>query len=104
MKKKLKYILIVFIVLNILIILSGKTWMYKAISVTYLKGYTSSYIHDYSFFPSNTIQGEEHQEWLISSKYNKKDTTSMELPQFIQELNDSLETTAFMVIKNDSIL
>ena len=28
----------------------------------------------------------------------------MELPQFIQELNDSLETTAFMVIKNDSIL
>ena len=28
----------------------------------------------------------------------------MQLPQFIQELNDSLETTAFLVIKNDSIL
>lgn len=97
--------LIVFVVLNLLIILSGKTWMYKAISVTYLKGYTSSYIHDYSFFPSTTIQDGEHQEWLISSKYNAmNDITSMELPQFIQELNDSLETTAFMVVKNDSIV
>lgn len=104
MKKKLKYILIVLVVLNLLIILSGKTWMYKAVSITYLKGHTSSYIHDYSFFPSNTIQDGEHQEWLISSKYNKEDTTIMQLPQFIQELNDSLETTAFMVIKNDSIL
>lgn len=104
MKKKLKYILIVFAILNLLIIVSGKTWMYKAVSVTYLNGYTSSSIHDYIFFPSNTIQDGEHQKWLISSKYNKRDTTSMQLPQFIQELNDSLETTAFMVIKNDSIL
>ena len=78
--------------------------MYKAISITYFKGYTSSYIHDYILFPSNTIENGEHQEWLISTKYNKADTTSMELPQFIQELNDSLETTAFMIIKNDSIL
>lgn len=104
MNKTLKYILLVFVFLNLLIIISGKTWMYKAISVTYLKGHTSSYIHDYIFFPSNTIETGEHQEWLISSKYNKEDTTSMELPQFIQELNDSLETTAFMVVKNDSIV
>lgn len=99
MKKALKYLLLIFVGLNLLIILSGKTWMYKAISITYLKGYTSSYIHDYNFFPSNTIESGEHQEWLISSKYN-----NAELPQFIQEINNSLETTAFLVIKNDSIL
>ena len=99
MKKVLKYILLIFVVLNLLIVLSGKTWMYKAISITYLKGHTSSYIHDYIHFPANIIESGEHQEWFISSKYN-----SAELPQFIQDLNDSLETTVFMVIQNDSIL
>ena len=47
MKKVLKYILIVFLFINLLIVLSGRIWMYKAISITYLKGYTSSYIHDF---------------------------------------------------------
>lgn len=99
MKKVLKYLLLIFIGLNLLIVLSGKTWMYKAISITYLKGHTSSYIHDYIHFPANIIESGEHQEWFISSKYN-----NAELPQFIKDLNDSLETTVFMVIQNDSIL
>lgn len=99
MKKALKYLLLIFIGLNLLIVLSGKTWMYKAISITYLKGYTSSYIHDYIHFPANIIESGKHQEWLVSANYNKAN-----LPQFIQDLNDSLETTAFMVIQNDSIL
>ncbi len=99
MKKALKYILLIFVVLNLMIVLSGKTWMYQAISITYLKGHASSYIHDYIYFPANTIESGKHQEWLVSSNYNKAN-----LPQFIQDLNDSLETTVFMVIKNDSIL
>ena len=99
MKKTLKYLLLSFIGLNLLIVLSGKTWMYRAISITYLKGYSSSYIHDYIYFPASTIENGEHQEWAVSSKYNKAN-----LPQFIQNLNDSLETTVFMVIQNDSIL
>lgn len=73
--------------------------MYKAIAITYLKGHTSSYIHDYIHFPSKSIENSEHQEWLVSSNYN-----NAKLPQFIEALNDSLETTAFMVIQNDSIL
>ena len=97
MKKALKYLLLIFVGLNLLIILSGKTWMYKAISITYFKGHSSSYIHDYIHFPANTIESGKHQEWLVSSNYNKAN-----LPPFIQDLNDSLETTAFMVIQNDS--
>ena len=73
--------------------------MYKAISITYLKGYTSSYIHDYVYFPGKSIEKGEHQEWLISSKYNQTD-----FPEFLKKLNDSLETTAFIVIQNDSIV
>ena len=71
MKKILKYLLIIFVILNLLIIISGKSWMYKAISITYLKGHTSSYIHDFIHFPANTIEAGEHQEWATADNYNK---------------------------------
>ena len=99
MKKALKYILAIFIILNFLIILSGKSWLYKAVSVTYLKGHTSSYIDDYIHFPSNSIKNGNHQEWLVSKEYNKA-----QLPEFIKPINDKLGTVAYVVIKNDSII
>ena len=99
MKKILKYILIVFVFLNLLIVLGGKSWMYKAIPITYLKGYTSSYIHDFVHFPAKIVEAGAHQRWLVSKNYNKAN-----LPSFIKPVNDSLETVALMVIKNDSIV
>ena len=72
--------------------------MYNAISITYLKGYTSSYIDDFVHFPANIIETGTHQEWGMANNYNKE-----ELPAFINPINDSLETVAFMVIINDSI-
>ena len=94
-----KCLLIIFILINLLIILSGKIWMYKAISITYLKGYSSSYIDDFVHFPANSIETGTHQEWEIANSYNKE-----ELPEFINEVNLELETVAFMIIKNDSII
>ena len=99
MKKALKYILAIFVILNFIIILSGKSWLYKAVSVTYLKGHTSSYIDDYIHFPSNSIKNGNHQEWLVSKEYNKA-----QLPEFIKPINDKLGTVAYVVIKNDSII
>ncbi len=60
--------LIVFLFVNLGIVLSGKSWMYKAISITYLKGYTSSYIHDFVHFPAKIVEVGIHQEWLVSKK------------------------------------
>ena len=99
MKMAFKCLLIIFILINLLIILSGKIWMYKAISITYLKGYSSSYIDDFVHFPANSIETGTHQEWEIANSYNKE-----ELPEFINEVNLELETVAFMIIKNDSII
>ena len=98
MKKLLKYFLFIFILINLLIIFSGKSWIYKAISITYLKGHTSSYIHDFVHFPANTIEAGEHQEWITSKDCNKAN-----LPEFIKPINKELETVAFLVIINDSI-
>ena len=99
MKKALKYLLAIFIILNLLIVISGKSWLYKAVYVTYLKGHASSYINDYIHFPSNTIKDGNHQEWFISKDYNKA-----QLPEFIKPINDKLGTVAYMVIKKDSII
>ena len=98
MKKKIKHLLIIFLALNLLIIISGKSWIYKAMSITYLKGYPSSYIDDFIHFPANTIKTGTHQDWEISKNYNKAS-----LPEFIKPINEALETVAFMVIINDSI-
>jgi len=99
MKKAIEYLLIIFVALNLLILISGKGWLYKVISITYLKGYASSYIDDFVHFPANTIETGAHQAWGIANDYNKA-----ELPEFIKPINDSLETVAFIVIKNDSIV
>ena len=98
MRKIFKYFLVIFISLNLLIIISGRSWLYKAISITYLRGHTSSYINDFIYLPSKTIKSSKHQEWLISHKYNKS-----VLPDFIIPVNESMETVSFMVIINDSI-
>ncbi len=98
MKKILKYLFYIFISINLLIVLSGKSWIYKAISITYLKGHTSSYIHDFIHFPANTIEAGTHQEWPIAKDYNEAN-----LPEFIKPINKELETVAFLVIINDSI-
>ena len=99
MKKLLKYLLVIFVILNLLILISDKSWMYKAISITYLKGHSSSYIDDFVHFPANTIETGTHQKWAIANNYN-----TTKFPDFIKPVNDSLETVAFMVIKNDSIV
>ena len=98
MKKLLNSLLVIFVILNLLILISDKRWMYKAISITYLKGHTSSYIDDFVHFPANTIETGTHQKWAIANNYN-----TTKFPDFIKPVNDSLETVAFMVIVNDSI-
>ena len=98
MKNIFKYLFLFFFLINLFIFLSGKEWIYKGISITYLKGYTSSYINDYIYFPSKIINNGKQQEWLVSKNYNKS-----KLPEKINNLNERLETIAFMVIQNDSI-
>lgn len=98
MKKILKYLLLVFVLLNLLVVLSGRSWMYKAVGITYLKGYDSSYIDDFVHFPANKILTGEHQEWAIAQNYNKTN-----LPKYLIPVNDSLETVALLIVKNDSI-
>ena len=80
MKTVFKSLLIIFILINVFIILSGNGWMYNAISITYLKGYTSTYIDDFVHFPANTIETGTHQEWGIANNYNNDTIEQLDRP------------------------
>ena len=60
MKKLFKFLCLFIILINLIIVLSGKSWLYKAVSVTYLKGYNSSYIDDFIHFESNDVKAGEN--------------------------------------------
>ena len=97
--KKLFRAFIIFIILiNLIIVLSGKSWLYKAISITYLKGYNSSYIGDFIYFDQSNVSAGDKQSWLLSENYN-----DIGLPKSLQNLHNKNQSVAFLIIVNDSI-
>lgn len=74
-------------------------YILKGIKSVYLKGYTSAYIDDYPEFSNRIIEApEEPQPWPLHEDYNEVSETER-----LQEINDELETVAFLIIQNDSI-
>ena len=104
LKKVLKFsgilFIAVFLTANIFILLSGKFYIYTGISNTYLVGETGPTIYDLDVFPYSTIlPSKEKFQLHHSTNYNQFDL-SKETQQFF----DIQKTTAFLVIKNDSLI
>lgn len=98
-KKTVKWFLIILVILNVAILISGKTYLYKAIGNTYLKGRSGPSIDEYTIFSNREVKAGAAQEWLVSKQCNSK-TIPAELEKHFTEL----QTIAFLVIKNDSIV
>lgn len=94
-----KWLLILLVVLNIIIIVSDKTYLYKGIANTYLKGNSGPSIYEYEIFENREIKAGNYQAWNNSVNYNAKTLSQEQTENFKR-----LETIAFMVIKNDSIV
>jgi len=93
-----KWFLILFVLLNIVILVSGRTYLYKGVWNTYLKGRTTASIDDYTIFENRAIKAGEKKEWPLGKDYN----TSKPSSKFVSHL-EKIETIAFLVIQNDSI-
>ena len=99
MKKKypwwvvaLMVLLILLISVNVAILVSGNTYMYKALVYNYVN------IDDLDLFPTRVIANGTPQPWPVSSQFNKghlNDSVRAEL--------EKLQTVAYLVIRNDSI-
>lgn len=99
LKKFFKWVFILLIVSAIGLYITGYGYILKGIWVVYLHGHTTAYIDDFKFFENEKIPASTHpQPWPIHKNYN-----SVEATEALAELNDTLGTVAFLVIKNDSI-
>lgn len=97
MKRILRYllylILLVLIVFSGYALVSGKTYLFKAV------WYNFADIDDYKVFSNNTVTTAEHQPWPVSTSYNQP-----KLPANLRQLLEKIQSIALVAIKNDSLL
>lgn len=99
LKKIGKWFLIILVILNIAILVSGKTYLYKGIANTYLKGRSGPSIGEYEIFSNREVKAGISQTWYVSKQSNTKKISEQHEKQF-----DEMQTVAFLIVKNDSII
>lgn len=92
-RKIFGYFILFLLLLNLLILVSGHRYLYKAIWYNFVD------ITDYSLFENRSIERGVPQEWPVSTQYNKID-----LSDTLLNTLEKLQSVAFLVIKDDSII
>lgn len=90
--------LLILVILNLSIIISGKTYLYKGIANTYLKGRSGPAIDESNIFANREVKATNYQAWANASDYNKKN-----IPDSLLEQLKNYKTVAYFVAKNDSV-
>jgi len=103
LRKILKYIAYLiaglFLVFNLAILFSGRTFLYKGLWHTYFKGRTGPSAIEYTIFENRKIKAVNPQSLTLSRNYN-----SSELPKETAEIFSKYKTHALVIIRNDSLL
>jgi CubicO group peptidase (beta-lactamase class C family) len=92
-------LLVIVALLNVAILISGKKYIYKGLANSYLKGRSGPSIDEYPIFENREVKAGEEKKWAISSTYN-----SQKIPQENEKDFLAMQTVAYLIIKNDSIL
>lgn len=95
----LKAIFGIIILLNLVILFSGRWYLYKAIYTTYLQGKKGPSATEYTIFENNKIRASNPKAWPTAKNYNTK-----QMPAELETLMKQVESHAFVIIKNDSLL
>lgn len=98
LKKIFKWLLIILAVINIAIIATGKTYLYKGIWNTYLKGRSGPSVDEYEIFANREVRAGNYQAWPVASDYNKNGIPARHKAVFI-----GLETISYIIVKEDSL-
>jgi len=89
-----------FLLINVLIVLSGKYYLYSGIAKTYLRGRTGPGIYDLELFDYNTTKASKTP--FIWKKHSAKNAYS--LTQKDLDYNEKIKTRAFLVFRSDTLL
>lgn len=92
-KKIGKWLLIILVLINVILLFSGKLYYWKAII------YNFADIDDLDIFNTRSVKTANPKDWMLSTTYNKKEIST----RLLKELED-FQSVAFLVIKNDSIV
>lgn len=98
LKAFFKWLLIILVIANVLILVFGKSYLYKGIANTYLKGRTTVSIDDYPIFENRVIKAGETKDWALGKDYNKSKVPS----RYVTDM-ERMNTIAYLIIKDDSI-
>jgi len=93
MKKALSVFLIILLLICLVLIITGKGYVFKTLVYTYPD------IDDLEIFDKRVVQNSVSSEWPVSANYNK-----IPLPAETDSQNILNESVAFLVVKNDSIV
>lgn len=99
LKKVLKGFIIVFVLANVAVWVTGNTHLYRGLSDTYFQGRTKPTIDDPDIFYSRVLKAKNTQSWADSPNKN-----TQELSNHVKLNHDTLETKAFLVIKGNEII
>ncbi len=99
LKKIGKWLLIILVILNLAIIVSGKTYIYTAVANTYLKGRSGPSIDEYTVFEKREVASGTPVSWHHSKYYNSK-----KIPAEALKTVEAMQSIAYVIIKNDSMI
>ncbi|MCX6182859.1 MAG: serine hydrolase [Bacteroidetes bacterium] len=97
--KVLSIIALVFLVIHIVLVATNNTHLYKGLANTYFTGKTGPTIDEYQIFENRHIKATDPRPWPLSKNYNK-----LELAPEYLKYAENLQSCAFLVFKNDSLL
>lgn len=98
-KKLLKFIIIFFGLLVIVLYITDTDYLLKAVRTIYLNGHTTAFLEDYQYFDNKEIKASDNPEpWP-----NHKDYNSVKPTDELLKANKDWGTIAYVIIKNDSI-
>ncbi|MCU0433661.1 MAG: beta-lactamase family protein [Bacteroidia bacterium] len=103
MRKFLKWfglgLLLILAVLNLFILFSGRTYLYKGVWNTYLKGRSGPSVNEYAIFENRTLQPVSPQPWPLAARLN-----AQTIPPDLLAKITGIETGALLIIRRDTIL
>lgn len=99
LKYTLWSLLLLFVVANLFILLTGRSYLYKGVLNTYLQGRSGPDIAEERIFPNRRIERAVPQPWPKSSHYGK-----LGMGEKDRRYLDSLRTASFLVFHRDSLL
>src|ERR1700744_5217477 len=88
----------IIVLLNAIILVTGRFYLYKGIANTYFKGRSGPGIDEYGIFANRLVKTGAIQPWTIAKDYNKKSIANTYLEQI-----KKYQTEAYLVIRNDSL-